>query len=198
MGRHDCQSRGLAGGQPMTQAKRNFRQDGPSAAVRIRVMKRDRFTCTYCGVSGSDAELEIDHIHPVSRGGSHHISNLTTSCRACNQKKGAGTLQRAMTQVQKSDAHSLVGLYLHTHKDIDGLKRINWQGQIVAVDGNTCLVQLFSWFMGEPTKIEKISKSIVYSDDVTLYADRETWVNAADSELNRYAWKERQALRASI
>ncbi len=66
------------------------RGDGPSAAVRIRVMKRDRFRCTYCGAPGTDVELEIDHIIAVARGGSHHISNLTTACRNCNQTKGAG------------------------------------------------------------------------------------------------------------
>jgi len=64
------------------------RKGGPSAAVRIRVMKRDRFRCTYCGVPGTDAELEVDHIIAVSRGGSHHMSNLTTACRKCNQSKG--------------------------------------------------------------------------------------------------------------
>jgi 5-methylcytosine-specific restriction protein A len=66
------------------------RTDGPSAAVRIRVMKRDRFQCTYCGAPGTDVELEVDHIISVARGGSHHMSNLTTACRDCNQAKGAG------------------------------------------------------------------------------------------------------------
>jgi hypothetical protein len=61
---------------------------GPSAAVRIRVMKRDRFRCTYCGTPGTDAELEVDHIIAFARGGSHHMSNLTTACRRCNQSKG--------------------------------------------------------------------------------------------------------------
>lgn len=66
------------------------RTDAPSAAVKLRTLKRDRFRCTYCGQAGTDVELQVDHIIPVARGGSHHISNLTTACRECNQKKGAG------------------------------------------------------------------------------------------------------------
>jgi hypothetical protein len=73
---------------------KTHRRDGPSAEVRIRVYKRDRFRCTYCGVAGTDAELEVDHIVPVAGGGSHHISNLTTACRACNQKKGSRTVEQ--------------------------------------------------------------------------------------------------------
>lgn len=65
-----------------------MRNDSPSAAVILRVFKRDRFQCTYCGAPGTDAELQADHIIAVSKGGSHHISNLTTACRVCNQSKG--------------------------------------------------------------------------------------------------------------
>lgn len=70
------------------------RTHGPSSKVKMRVMKRDRFQCTYCGAPGTDAELEVDHIIAVSIGGSHHMSNLTTACRACNQKKGDGKLAK--------------------------------------------------------------------------------------------------------
>jgi 5-methylcytosine-specific restriction endonuclease McrA len=32
--------------------------------------------------------LQIEHIHPKSRGGSDCVSNLTLACQTCNQKKG--------------------------------------------------------------------------------------------------------------
>ena len=35
--------------------------------------------------------MEIEHINPRSRGGSNRISNLTLSCRPCNEKKGNQT-----------------------------------------------------------------------------------------------------------
>ena len=41
--------------------------------------------CAYCGAR--DTPLEVEHIHPKSRGGSNRISNLTIACRNCNQKK---------------------------------------------------------------------------------------------------------------
>lgn len=140
------------------------RLDSLSSAIRIRVMKRDRFQCTYCGVPGTDAELEIDHIIAVANGGSHHMSNLTTACRACNQKKGTGTLSAKQKAVGRE---GLVGMFLHTLNE-DGC--INWQGHIIAIDGDIALVQLFSWIDGSPTNVEPIPKSLIYSDKCQLYA----------------------------
>ncbi|MBC7513801.1 MAG: RRXRR domain-containing protein, partial [Herminiimonas sp.] len=45
-------------------------------------------TCAYC--DAKDVPLEVDHIHPRSRGGSNRISNLALACRPCNQAKGSG------------------------------------------------------------------------------------------------------------
>jgi hypothetical protein len=158
------------------------RTDGPSAAVRIRVYKRDRFTCTYCGISGQEAELEVDHIIPVALKGSHHMSNLTTSCRLCNQAKGAGVAKpRNRADVAANahiERHPLVGLYLHTFKT----EKIHYQGMVYAVDGDNCLVQLFSWMDGRPTNIEVMPKSKIYSSEVKLYKFEDEWRETADRE----------------
>lgn len=53
--------------------------------IRSRIFDRDDYTCTYCGERGGS--LECDHVIPVSRGGGHADSNLTTSCRKCNRSK---------------------------------------------------------------------------------------------------------------
>lgn len=42
--------------------------------------------CAYCGAK--DVPLEIEHIHPKSKGGSNSITNLTLSCHKCNTAKG--------------------------------------------------------------------------------------------------------------
>ncbi len=42
--------------------------------------------CVYCGKE--NVPLEVEHIEPKSIGGSDRVSNLTLSCRCCNQKKG--------------------------------------------------------------------------------------------------------------
>lgn len=52
--------------------------------VRFEVFKRDSFTCQYCGRKAPDVVLQIDHIEPVSKGGTHNIINLITSCKECN------------------------------------------------------------------------------------------------------------------
>ena len=55
--------------------------------LRKAVFERDNYTCQYCGCSGSDVCLEIDHIIPVSRGGNSDIRNLVTACEHCNRSK---------------------------------------------------------------------------------------------------------------
>lgn len=56
-------------------------------SVRFEVFKRDKFTCQYCGAQAPDVILEIDHIKPVSKGGTNDIMNLVTACRECNNGK---------------------------------------------------------------------------------------------------------------
>lgn len=59
--------------------------------ISKEVFERDNFTCSYCGEIGGI--LEIDHIHPISKGGSNELDNLTTSCRKCNRQKKDKTVQ---------------------------------------------------------------------------------------------------------
>ena len=55
--------------------------------VRFEVFKRDKFTCQYCGAQAPNEILEVDHIKPVSKGGTDDIMNLVTACRDCNRGK---------------------------------------------------------------------------------------------------------------
>jgi len=55
---------------------------------RIKILERDNFTCQYCGRKPPEVQLEIDHIHPKSKGGVDKEHNLRTSCRDCNIGKG--------------------------------------------------------------------------------------------------------------
>jgi 5-methylcytosine-specific restriction endonuclease McrA len=45
-----------------------------------------------CSNCGSNENQSLDHIIPLSRGGSHSIGNLMTLCRSCNSSKHARTL----------------------------------------------------------------------------------------------------------
>lgn len=55
---------------------------------RFQVFDRDKFRCRYCGRTPDDEiTLEVDHVIPVSKGGSDEIENLVTSCFDCNRGK---------------------------------------------------------------------------------------------------------------
>lgn len=60
--------------------------------VRFAVLKRDRFTCVYCGAHPPQIQIEVDHFFPASRGGSDDYPNLVTSCLDCNRGKGTTIL----------------------------------------------------------------------------------------------------------
>ncbi len=53
-----------------------------------RLFARDRQVCAYCGAHCSEADLTVEHIVPVSRGGRHEWTNVVTACRPCNTRKG--------------------------------------------------------------------------------------------------------------
>jgi hypothetical protein len=59
-----------------------------SKKTRFEVLKRDNFTCRYCGAKAPDVVLEIDHVKPVAGGGCGCLSNLRTACIDCNRGKG--------------------------------------------------------------------------------------------------------------
>lgn len=58
-----------------------------STSVRVDVFKRDNFRCVFCGLTSGQTQLQIDHIIPVSKGGSNQIDNLQTLCVDCNRGK---------------------------------------------------------------------------------------------------------------
>lgn len=55
-----------------------------NARLRFKILKRDNFTCQYCGQKAPDVVLNIDHIEPFSKGGKTNEKNLITSCFLCN------------------------------------------------------------------------------------------------------------------
>jgi hypothetical protein len=55
--------------------------------TKIRVVRRDNYTCQHCGKHLLDNEVEFDHKIPISRGGSSDEHNLRLTCHDCNQDK---------------------------------------------------------------------------------------------------------------
>jgi hypothetical protein len=71
---------------------------GLSQRVRFEVFKRDGFKCYYCGRTPPDVNLQVDHVLPVSKGGTSEITNLVTSCFDCN----IGKSNKDLTSIPKS------------------------------------------------------------------------------------------------
>ena len=63
--------------------------------VREYLLAKWHHCCAYC--DATDVPLEVEHITPLSRGGSHRVSNLALACHACNVAKGAQPLAVFLT-----------------------------------------------------------------------------------------------------
>jgi len=68
------------------------RRTSISLKKRIFVLERDNYTCRKCGRKASEGRLEVDHIIPVSKGGTDELNNLQTLCFECNRGKGGEEL----------------------------------------------------------------------------------------------------------
>lgn len=58
--------------------------NGISKRLRFEVLRRDNHTCRYCGALATETKLVVDHVIPVSLGGSTDPSNLAAACEDCN------------------------------------------------------------------------------------------------------------------
>lgn len=59
-----------------------------SNKMRFSIYGRDGYKCCKCGISDRYAQLEIDHIIPIAKGGKTTYDNLQTLCHKCNVEKG--------------------------------------------------------------------------------------------------------------
>lgn len=62
------------------------------AVDRLAVVQRDKSTCYLCLRLLNSDQIALDHVIPLSRGGSHTADNLRVACRSCNSRKGTKLL----------------------------------------------------------------------------------------------------------
>lgn len=55
---------------------------------RLKILERDGRHCQYCLVEIDDESFVLDHLLPVSQGGSNRKNNLVAACEACNGRRG--------------------------------------------------------------------------------------------------------------
>ena len=125
--------------------------------------------CAYCG--NAEGPFHRDHVVPRSRGGTDSASNIVTACAKCNAEKHdrlasewlgdkcpteilrieARVNKRLSKDFSKRDRkafrHPLVGKYFHSYEG----PVLQWQGQVLAVVGDSFLVQLYEWIAGSPS-----------------------------------------------
>lgn len=57
------------------------------AKIKMRVVRRDNYTCQICGKHLKDDEIEFDHVIPRAQGGSSEEHNIRLTCFDCNRRK---------------------------------------------------------------------------------------------------------------
>lgn len=57
--------------------------------------------CSICGKPVKFKKMTIDHIMPLSRGGTNDIKNLQLACKRCNSMKSNMTMDDMMGQISE-------------------------------------------------------------------------------------------------
>lgn len=78
-----------------------------SAETRAAILARDNSQCVACGATN---DIEIDHIVPISRGGTGDPSNLQAMCRSCNRRKRSTLATEPVPTQMRSDAGQMRSL----------------------------------------------------------------------------------------
>jgi len=93
--------------------------------------------CCYCGKKFDTKELNLDHVHPKSRGGKTEWSNIVLTCIPCNTNKANRTpVEAGLTmhyEPSKPNWRSQLAVCVNTHIK----KRMSWQKFVDNVYWNT-------------------------------------------------------------
>jgi 5-methylcytosine-specific restriction endonuclease McrA len=64
--------------------------------IREYLLEKWNRQCAYCGKKNTP--VQIEHIHPRSKGGTNRVSNLTLACANCNQKKSDTLIEQFLAE----------------------------------------------------------------------------------------------------
>lgn len=143
-------------------------------SLRFEVFKRDNFTCRYCGKKSPEAILEVDHIHPESKGGLTELENLVTACFECNRGKGAQLLSSVPIE---SDIHEKAIEIAERERQIEELNY--WRAKQRAREDKDirCLYKYWDdnayYYRNpsfEPESVRRFLQSFCYEDILALLA----------------------------
>ena len=66
---------------------RRLKRESIGNAVRFDVLAAHGFSCRYCGRKAPNVELHVEHVIPISNGGTNDRKNLVPACADCNAGK---------------------------------------------------------------------------------------------------------------
>lgn len=96
--------------------------------IRFEILKRDKFTCQYCGAQAPTTLLHLDHIDPVANGGGNEITNLITACQPCNAGKSnirlddSSLIQKRRKQLEElEERREQIEMMFEWQKSLEGL-----------------------------------------------------------------------------
>lgn len=67
--------------------------------LRAQLFERDAWRCRYCGEQLHATTATLDHVIPVSGGGTNDAENLASACLVCNSIKSGRTIEEAAPQI---------------------------------------------------------------------------------------------------
>ena len=166
-----------------------MKRKGLSQKTRFEVFKRDSFRCQYCGKSSPSVILEVDHIHPVAKGGSEtDILNLITSSEECNAGKGdrliadGSALERQVLQLREiNERREQLELLLTWKEELTNLSEITLSAVV-----NAWNHEVHPWELSETGK-KSLQKLI------TKYG-AEKLLNAIQSSCSTYIKRDKKGV----
>jgi 5-methylcytosine-specific restriction endonuclease McrA len=140
-------------------------QQGTLAGYETRqyLLEKWKRTCSYCGITNTP--LQVEHIHPRAKGGTHRISNLCLACEPCNTAKGTQD----------------IAVFLKKKPDV--LKRIQSQAKAPLKDAaavNTTRWALFERLKETGLPIECASGGLTKFNRTTRSLPKTHWLDACN------------------
>lgn len=90
-----------------------------SRRKRRQVYARDNFICQLCGNKCFPEDISLDHLVPVSKGGTNDKKNLITAHKSCNERKADAVYVRPPRMTTRRRLLSIEDVQEMTAKGLD-------------------------------------------------------------------------------